>query len=189
MGGVHVFRPARYPMTARFPQGTVSPTAPCPRRRRWNTRPSWFHARLGTEGRTGTQGTPRRVVLVEHCTQAIPAECCTQAIPADCCTQAIPATARVGHLLVQPRCVGESGVGGVLRAEQPLGIGNRSAAHKRANKRPTAKGDGANEINKQTNKQPTRRDQRSRTATASLCSARRRIRIRRGGGQYFELRY
>jgi hypothetical protein len=180
MGGVHLFRPARYPMTPRFPQGTVSPTAPSPRRRRWNTRPSWFHARLGTEGRTGTQGTPRRVVLVEYCTQARPAECCTQAIPAK---------ARVGHLLVQPRCVGESGVGGVLRAEQQLVIGNRSAAHKRANKRPTAKGDGANEINKQTNKQPTRRDQRSRTASASSCSARRRIRMRRGGGQYFELRY
>ena len=80
---------------------------------------------------------------------------CTQAIPAAYCTQTIPAKARVGHLLVQPRCVGESGVGGVLRAEQQLVIGNRSAAHKRANKRPTAKGDGANEINKQTNNQTT----------------------------------
>ncbi len=97
---------------------------------------------------TGAQGTPRRVVLAGYCTQAILAECCTQAIPAQ---------ARVGHLLVQPRCVGESGVGGVLRAGQPLVIGNRSAAHKRANKRPTAKGDGAYEkqTNKQTNKQTT----------------------------------
>jgi hypothetical protein len=185
MGSVHLFRPARYPMTARLPQGTVSPTARRPRRRRWNTRPSWFHARLGTEGllhgRSG-DSSPSRAGRVLH-----PGHTGRVLHPGHTGSGAGGAPARATAMCRRERRR--------RRAARRATTSHRQSERRTQARKQTPDGEGRRGVrktnkqtNKQTNNQPGATNEAERPRPRP-CSARRRIRMRRGCEQYFESRY